>query len=210
MTAPNSIPMLELIDWWEASRWSAQELCLATSEHLKSYAQDAVAKLSSNQLMLTKSTERDLLEDYIKQEIGGCQAELAQRLNVDLAPEPDGRTVSILPAFTGWSYWDLATILLGGSAPTAAVLAGGRAAAGVAATAGLAVLAAPITIAAGVAGLAWGAYSAADTKRTAYLETLLAGIDSALLAQDSDETSVLSRHYSHLDQILKHKSELGL
>ncbi len=191
MTAPNSIPMLELIDWWEASRWSAQELCLATSEHLKSYAQDAVAKLSSNQLMLTKSTERDLLEDYIKQEIGGCQAELAQRLNVDLAPEPDGRTVSILPAFTGWSYWDLATILLGGSAPTAAVLAGGRAAAG-------------------VAGLAWGAYSAADTKRTAYLETLLAGIDCALLAQDSDETSVLSRHYSHLDQILKHKSELGL
>lgn len=205
MPSDDDLRLLDLLDWWEGHRWAAAQLCSDESARLKAKVLEAVENLSVSELIFSSSEERSKIEEYIAQEIMRVEVSLTS----SLAQEASGlskktATQASVTDYSGWSYWDLGRLALGGGAPSAIALAGGRAATRVLAAAGLATIAAPVTIMAALGGLAWSAYSTGEHMRTSYRDALMEGIDRCLHADP--EASVLARHCAALDQIFNIKT----
>jgi hypothetical protein len=206
MPSDKDLRLLDLLDWWEGHRWAASELCSDESAKLKAKVLEAVENLSVGELIFSSSEERSKIEEYIAQEITRIETSLTAGLAKEISNLTfETPTQGPITDYSGWSYWDLGRLALGGGAPTAIAIAGGRAATGVLAAAGLATIAAPVTIVAALGGLAWSAYSTGEQMRISYRDALMEGIDRCLFA-DAD-ASVLVRHCAVLDQILKIKTE---
>lgn len=203
MQSDRALPYLELIDWWEESRWAATVECEGASRDLKTYAIRATANLPKSHLLQSRSSERDLIETHIARRIQACEEALLNSITSLITDHISVNPSPISTTYEGWSYWDLGRVLVGGSAPAAVAVLGTRAAAGAVAALGTAVIAAPLTVTVGLAGVVWGAYSAAEAKRSDYSDALSAMIDKALLSLDGPESSVLSRQFSRLDRIVQ-------
>lgn len=203
MQSDRTLHYLDLIDWWEASRWTAKARCEQESQDLKSYAAQAADDLSTSQLMQTNSSDRALIEAHIATRIQACEEALVNSITSFLMDFDLGNPTQLATAYQGWSYWDLGRVLIGGSAPAAAAILGTRAAATAIAAIGATVVAAPVTITVGLAGMVWGAYSTAEAKRTDYKKALCTMIDQVLLSLDGPESSVLSRQFFRLDRIIQ-------
>jgi hypothetical protein len=198
----DELQLLDLLDWWEGQRWAAAQLCSDESARLKAKVLEAVENLSVSELIFSSSEERSKIEEYIAQEIMRVEVSLTANLAQSVcASSQNTATQTSVTDYSGWSYWDLGRLALGGGAPTAIALAGGRAATGVLAAAGLATIAAPVTIMAALGGLAWSAYSTGEHMRTSYRDALMEGIDRYL--HSDPEASVLARHCAALDQVFK-------
>lgn len=198
----DELRLLDLLDWWEGQRWAAAQLCSDESARLKAKVLEAVENLSVSELIFSSSEERSKIEEYIAQEIIRVEVSLTANLAQSVCASPQNTaTQTTVTDYSGWSYWDLGRLALGGGAPTAIALAGGRAATGVLAAAGLATIAAPVTIIAALGGLAWSAYSTGEHMRTSYRDALMEGIDRCLHADP--EASVLARHCAALDQVFQ-------
>jgi hypothetical protein len=157
-------------------------------------AKKVAENISHQHLLKDASEERKTLETSIIYDIRKLDAKFLRATvkdpGVDTLSTGDDRSIS---QYSGWSFWDLGKLLVGGGSAGGAVVAGSRAALGA--------LAAPVTIAAGLAGLAWSAYLVFGQKRTEYLKALNAGILQTLTANDGPETSVLSRQLARIDAI---------
>ncbi|HCY99436.1 MAG: hypothetical protein A3D16_23595 [Rhodobacterales bacterium RIFCSPHIGHO2_02_FULL_62_130] len=205
MPNDDDLRLLDLLDWWEGHRWAASQLCLDESAQLKATVFEAVENLSVTELIFSSSDERAKIEEYIAQEIMRVETSLTASLAQEISNlSKETATQAPITDYSGWSYWDLGRLALGGGAPTAIAIAGGRAATGVLAAAGLATIAAPVTIVAALGGLAWSAYSTGEQMRTSYRDALMEGIDRCLLADP--EASVWARHCAVLDQIFKSRT----
>lgn len=203
MQSDRTLPYLDLIDWWEASRWAAKAQCEQASQDLKSYAVQATDGLTTSQLMQANSSDRALIETHIANRIQACEEALVNSI-APVAMDYDlGNPTQLVTAYQGWSYWDLGRVLVGGSAPAAAAILGTRAAATAVAAMGAAVVAAPITVTVGLAGMVWGAYATAGAKRADYKNALSTMIDQVLLSLDGPDSSVLARQFFRLERIIQ-------
>lgn len=192
----------DILDWWEAERLAAHKATFELQNVLLDRAQKETDNIPDYHLWIESSEEREALETSIFNDIRKLDAKFLLRTIKDTGPdvpsqENDGR----ISQYSGWSFWDLGKVLVGGGSAGGAVVAGSRAAPAAFAAVGLGVLAAPITIAAGLAGLAWSAYSVSTKKRDEYLNTLTGGISKTLTATDPPEESVLSRQLARIDAI---------
>lgn len=192
----------EVIDWWEAERLAASQACFGLQETLFERAKQETANVSHHHLLMEDSDERKSLEASIFKEIHKLDQQFlmatVKGISQDAVPSGQGANVS---QYAGWSFWDIGKLIVGGGSAGSAAIAGSRVAPAALAAVGLGVLAAPITIAAGVAGLAWSAYSVSGQKRSEYLQALNAGISQKLTAIDDPEKSVLSRQLARLDAL---------
>jgi hypothetical protein len=68
-------------------------------------------------------------------------------------------------------------------------------------------VATPLAVTVGAAVFAWSAGSVVGGKRRAYLKLVQDALTRLLLAQDSTDGSVLSRHLGRIDQIYKLRIE---
>lgn len=187
----------EVIDWWETERVAAHKACFKLQDELFNRAQKETTKIAHHHLWIETSEERNTLETSIFDDIRKLDAKFLMETVKDtglgaLSQGDDG----CISQFSGWSFWDLGKLLVGGGSAGGAVAAGSRVA-----TFALGTLAAPITIAAGLVGLTWSAYSVSGQKRKEYLKVLNEGISKTLTATDAPEKSVLSRQLARIDAI---------
>lgn len=200
-----------VIDWWEAERLAAHNTCFELQNALLDRAEKETENISHHHLWIEASEERKTLETSIFDEIRKLDAKFLKATvknpGQDTPPRGDDGSIG---QYSGWSFWDLGKLLVGGGSAGGAVVAGSRAAPAALATIGLGALAAPVTIAAGLAGLAWSAYSVTGQKRTEYLKALNAGILQTLTANNGPETSVLSRQLARIDAIRDIRLERSL
>lgn len=192
----------QIIDWWEAERLAAWQACFGLQETLFERAKQECANVSHHQLLMEDSDERKNLEASISKAIHKLDKKFlmatVKDISQDAVPSCKGANVS---QYAGWSFWDIGKVIVGGGTAGSAAIAGSRVAPAALAAVGLGALAAPITIAAGLAGLAWSAYSVSGQKRSEYLQALNAGISQKLTAIDDPEKSVLSRQLARLDAL---------
>ncbi len=189
----------EIIDWWDAERLAASQACFALQSTLFERVKKETASVSYQHLLMENSVERKNLETSIFNEILKLDNEFlmatVKGIGCDTGPTGQGSNAI---EYTGWSFWDIGKLIAGGGTAGSAAIAGSRVAPAAFAAVGLGALAAPITIAAGLAGLAWSAYSVSGQKRSEYLHALNAGISQKLTAIDDPEKSVLSRQLARL------------
>ena len=192
----------EIIDWWEAERLTASQACFALQDELIERAERKIEKISYQHLLMESSNERESLEASISKAIHKLDTTFLMATVKDTGQETGAHVIGEnISRYDGWSFWDIGKIIAGGGSAGGAVIAGSRAVPLALPAAGLATLAAPVTIAAGIAGLAWSAYSVSGQKRTEYLETLKAGIVATLTATDQQDKSVLSRQIARIDAL---------
>jgi hypothetical protein len=192
----------EIIDWWESERLASSQACFGLEEKLFERAKQETANLAHHHLMMEDSDERKNLEDSISKEIRKLDKKFLMATVKGIAqdPVPSGQAANV-SEYAGWSFWDFGKLLVGGGSAGSAAIAGSRMAPAALAAVGLGALAAPITIAVGLVGLAWSAYSVSGQKRSDYLQALNAGISQKLTAIDDPEKSVLSRQLARLDAL---------
>lgn len=192
----------EIIDWWEAERLFALQACSALQDELFELAEREIENISYQHLLTESSNERGNLEASISKAIHKLDTRFLITTVKDKGQETDahgfGENIS---RYQGWSFWDIGKIFAGGGSAGGALLAGSRAVPLALPAAGLATLAAPVTIVAGIAGLAWSAYSVSGQKRSQYLQASKAGIAGTLTATDQPDKSVLSRQFARLDAL---------
>ena len=192
----------EIIDWWEAERLAASQACYGLQETLFERARQEIENVSHHHLLMEDSDERTNLEADIFKEIHKLDKKFlmatVKGIGQDAVPSGQGENVS---QYAGWSFWDIGKLIVGGGSAGSAAIAGSRVAPAALAAVGLGALAAPITIAVGMAGVAWSAYSVSGQKRAQYLQALIAGISQKLTAIDDLEESVLSRQLARLDAL---------
>lgn len=192
----------EIIDWWEAERLAASQACFGLKETLFERAKQETANVSHHHLLMEASDERKNLEASLFREIHKLDEKFrmatVKGIGQDAVPSGQGANVS---QYDGWSFWDIGKLIVGGGSAGSAAIAGSRVAPAALAAVGLGALVAPITIAAGLAGLAWSAYSVSVQKRSDYLQALNTGISQKLTAIDEPEKSVLSRQLARLDAL---------
>jgi hypothetical protein len=192
----------EIIDWWEAERLAASQACFGLQETLFERVKQESENVSSHHLLMEESDERKNLEASIFREIHKLDKKflMATVKGIGQDPGPSGQGANV-SQYAGWSFWDIGKLIVGGGSAGSAAIAGSRVAPAALAAVGLGALAAPMTIAAGLAGLAWSAYSVSGQKRSEYLQALNAGISQKLTAIDDPEKSVLSRQLARLDAL---------
>lgn len=192
----------EIIDWWEAERLAASQACFGLQDTLFERAKQTTANVSHHHLLMEDSDKRKNLEASIFKEIHKLDKKFLMATVKGIGQDPvssgPGANVS---QYAGWSFWDFGKLIVGGGSAGSAAIAGSRVAPAALAAVGLGALAAPVTIAAGLAGLAWSAYSVSGQKRSEYLQALNAGISQKLTAIDDPEKSVLSRQLARLDAL---------
>jgi hypothetical protein len=151
-----------------------------------------------DELIFSSSEERSKIEEYIAQEITRIETSLTAGLAKEISNLTfETPTQGPITDYSGWSYWDLGRLALGGGAPTAIAIAGGRAATGVLAAAGLATIAAPVTIVAAL-GFLLGQRTRQEANAISYRDALMEGIDRCSVCDP--DASVLARHCAVLDQ----------
>lgn len=149
------------------------------------------------------SGPRTALETDILRQIEEAELSLANALEHTLVTK---QAAGALTDYSGWSIKDLGQLAIGGSGTAAAVTFAARATPGLLGMIGLgaaSVVATPLAVIVGAAGVAWSATTAAGNKRDAYLKVVQDAITRLLTAQHDKETSVLSRHLRRLDDVFQ-------
>lgn len=199
-SALSLIEYSEIIDWWEAERLIAVQACSTLQDELFERAEREIEGISYQHLFTENSNERETFEASISKAIRKLDARLLMATVKDTGQEIGVHGIGEnLSGYDGWSLWDIGKIFAGGGSAGGALLAGSRVVPLALPATGLATLAAPVTIIAGIAGLAWSAYSVSGQKRSQYLQALKEGIVETLTATDQPDRSVLSRQLARLD-----------
>ena len=194
------IEYCDVIDWWEAERLTAIQACNKLQDELFERVEREIDGISYQHLLAENSNERESFEASISKAIQKLDARLLMTTvkdpGLEIGAHVGGKNLS---GYEGWSLWDIGKIFAGGGSAGGVLLAGSRAVPLALPAAGLATLAAPVTIVAGLAGLAWSAYSVSGQKRSQYLQVLKEGITGTLTATDQPDRSVLSRQLARLE-----------
>ncbi|MDR5655464.1 hypothetical protein [Ruixingdingia sedimenti] len=196
------------IDWWQEQRWSAREFCQCRDAELRELARTRIDALPLQELIWETSSQRKALELEILAGIQQAEVHLASELEHVLTANPSGN--DDLTGYSGWSGRDLSKLALGGSGTAAVATVAARASPGLLGMLGLgaaSAVAAPLAVTVGAAVFAWSAASVVGGKRQAYLQLVQNAVTRLLVATDSEEGSVLSRHLRRLDEAYKQRIE---
>lgn len=198
----SSLDYSEIIDWWELSRLNAYNDCFNLQNELYEWVEREIEGISYQDLFVENSQARQRLETKILKDISKLETRFLLETVKYTEQKPDVKTAGQnLSHYGGWTFWDIGKIFAGGGSAGGALLAGSRALPLALPVAGVAALAAPVTIVAGLAGMAWSAYSVSGQKRSQYLQKLKAGIEAKLTSTEFPEKSVLSGQMERLDAL---------
>ncbi|PKQ11610.1 MAG: hypothetical protein CVT70_13530 [Alphaproteobacteria bacterium HGW-Alphaproteobacteria-1] len=194
----------DALDWWQEQRWVARAFCQRRNDELRELARTRIDDLPLQELIWETSSQRKALELEILERVQQAEAHLASELDHVLTAHRPGN--DDLTEYSGWSGRDLGKLALGGSGTAAVATVAARASPGLLGMIGLgaaSAVAAPLAVAVGAAVFSWSAASVIGAKRPAYLELVEDAVTRLLMAQDSPDASVLSRHLARLDEAYK-------
>lgn len=198
----------DAIDWWQEQRWAARAFCQCRDAELREVARTRVDALPLQDLVWETSSQRKALELEILEGVQQAEVQLASELEHVLTANLSGN--DDLTDYSGWSGRDLGKLALGGSGTAAVATVAARASPGLLGMIGLgaaSAVAAPLAVTVGAAVFAWSAASVVGSKRQAYLQLVQDAVTRLLVATDSAEGSVLSRHLRRLDEAYKLRIE---
>ncbi|WP_304619898.1 hypothetical protein [Paracoccus sediminilitoris] len=202
--AVDPLRQVDAIDWWQEQRWAARTFCQCRDAELRELARTRIDALPLQELIWETSSLRKALELEILQGVQQAEVQLASELEHVLAANLSGN--DDLTEYSGWSGRDLGKLALGGSGTAAVATVAARATPGLLGMIGLgaaSAVAAPLAVTVGAAVFAWSAASVVGGKRQAYLQLVQGAVTRLLVATDSVEGSVLSRHLRRLDEAYK-------
>ena len=195
----------DAIDWWQEQRWAARAFCQCRDAELREVARTRVDALPLQDLVWETSSQRKALELEILEGVQQAEVQLASELEHVLTANLSGN--DDLTDYSGWSGRDLGKLALGGSGTAAVATVAARASPGLLGMIGLGAASAPLAVTVGAAVFAWSAASVVGSKRQAYLQLVQDAVTRLLVATDSAEGSVLSRHLRRLDEAYKLRIE---
>lgn len=198
----------DAIDWWQEQRWAARELCQRRDAELRELARTRIDALPLQELIRETSSQRKTLELEILAGVQQAEVHLASELEHVLTAALSGN--DDLTEYSGWGGRDLGKLALGGSGTAAVATVAARASPGLLGMIGLgaaSAVVAPLAVTVGAAVFAWSAASVVGGKRQAYLQLVQDAVTRLLVATDSEEGSVLSRHLRRLDEAYKQRIE---
>jgi hypothetical protein len=195
----------DAIDWWQEQRWAARAFCQCRDAELREVARTRVDALPLQDLVWETSSQRKALELEILEGVQQAEVQLASELEHVLTANLSGN--DDLTDYSGWSGRDLGKLALGGSGTAAVATVAARASPGLLGMIGLGAASAPLAVTVGAAVFAWSAASVVGSKRQAYLQLVQDAVTRLLVATDSVEGSVLSRHLRRLDEAYKLRIE---
>lgn len=198
----------DAIDCWQEQRWAARAFCQCRDAELRELAQARIDALPLQELIWDTSSQRNALELEILEGIHRAEVRLASELQHILTANLT--STNVLTEYSGWSGRDLGQLALGGSGTAAAATVAARASPGLLGMIGLgaaSAVVAPLAVTVGAAVFAWSAASVVGGKRQAYLELVQDAVTRLLMAQDSTDGSVLTRHLDRIDEAYKQRIE---
>lgn len=195
----------DAIDWWQEQRWAARAFCQCRDAELREVARTRVDALPLQDLVWETSSQRKALELESLEGVQQAEVQLASELEHVLTANLSGN--DDLTDYSGWSGRDLGKLALGGSGTAAVATVAARASPGLLGMIGLGAASAPLAVTVGAAVFAWSAASVVGSKRQAYLQLVQDAVTRLLVATDSVEGSVLSRHLRRLDEAYKLRIE---
>jgi hypothetical protein len=196
------------IDWWQEQRLAARAFCKRRDAEIRELAQVRIISLPLQELIWEASLERTALEFEILEAVHQAELHLASELEYVLATSTTAK--NLLTEYTGWTGRDLGQLAIGGTGTAAVATVAARASPGLLGMIGLgaaSAVVAPLAVTVGAAVFAWSAASVVGGKRQAYLKLVEDAVTRLIMAQDSGDGSVLSRHLDRIDSVLSRRME---
>lgn len=196
------------IDWWQEQRLAARAFCKRRDAELRELAQVRIVSLPLQELIWEASLARNALEFEILEAVHQAELHLASELDYVLATSQTAK--NILTEYAGWTGRDLGQLAIGGTGTAAVATVAARASPGLLGMIGLgaaSTVVAPLAVTVGAAVFAWSAASVVGGKRQAYLKLVQDAVTRLIMAQDSEDGSVLSRHLDRINGVLNRRME---